>query len=300
MAKRKQQRMKHTSPVGALWTRHDLVASDDEKIVRLLASHGWEGYGLYWGLVERMGRTSDAALRFDDLDDIAFGMRTDAETLRAVVETCADRKLFRHDDVAFWSVRLRAEIGHLIARKNNASKAAETRWNAERSKQADADAMRPHSERNANAMRMHSERNADAMLKQDRTGQEITENENNVSPSPRRGSGYSPDFDLFWSSALTHYKTAGCQPGTKAEAWNEWRKISDRDPSAWLEAMAKHSKAIQAGKRSGDFVTPLKHVCRWLKHRAWEVDVAGPESRSVVEDGYAEGLRIAAMMGRTE
>jgi hypothetical protein len=129
---------------------------------------------------------------------------------------------------------------------------------------------------------------------------EESRGEKNITPSPLRGSGYSPGFDLFWSAALAHYKTAGCQPGTKAEAWSEWRKITDRNPSTWLDALRDHADAIRAGRASGDFVTPLKHLCRWLKHRGWEVEVVAPARRSVVEDGYAEGLRIAKMMGRSE
>ena len=38
----------------AYYFSHDSNARNDEKVLMLRAKHGWEGYGLYWALVEMM------------------------------------------------------------------------------------------------------------------------------------------------------------------------------------------------------------------------------------------------------
>ena len=63
---------------------HDYTAQHDEKIEKLILIMGWEGYGLYWGIVERIYLEGGELSR--DYDSIAFSMRSTLEKVKKVVE----------------------------------------------------------------------------------------------------------------------------------------------------------------------------------------------------------------------
>lgn len=44
---------------------HDVNAQRDDKIVRLLQTLGWKGYGVYWALIERLHEQKDCALEYN-------------------------------------------------------------------------------------------------------------------------------------------------------------------------------------------------------------------------------------------
>lgn len=64
---------------------HDSNARNDEKILRLRMKLGWEGYGLYWALIEKL-RDSDNYACVKDYNVIAFDLRTDAAKIKSIIE----------------------------------------------------------------------------------------------------------------------------------------------------------------------------------------------------------------------
>ena len=49
---------------------HDSNAQHAPKIIKMLAKHGWESYGLFWGIVEKLRNETDYILE-TDYDSIA-------------------------------------------------------------------------------------------------------------------------------------------------------------------------------------------------------------------------------------
>lgn len=82
---------------------HDSNARNDEKILMLRAEHGWEGYGIYWALIEMMFESTDTALYHDKIKGIAFSCNIDITLLQSVINTCIREGLFVSDDDMFWS-----------------------------------------------------------------------------------------------------------------------------------------------------------------------------------------------------
>ena len=70
--------------------QHDCNARQDEKILALRMKHGWEGYGLYWALIERL-RESDNYSCVCDYNLIAYDLRSDANKIKSIIE---DFRLF--------------------------------------------------------------------------------------------------------------------------------------------------------------------------------------------------------------
>lgn len=86
---------------------HDSNARNDEKILMLRAEHGWQGYGLFWALVEMMFETKATCLCHSKVKGIAISYNIDITLLDSVINTCVTEGLFVSDGTVFWSETLR-------------------------------------------------------------------------------------------------------------------------------------------------------------------------------------------------
>ena len=121
---------------------HDYDAREDEKIQHLLYKLKWEGYGLYWAIVEMLYK-NDGYLTIE-YERIAHALQTQSDIIKSIIE---DFNLFRCTANAFYSPsalhRLKLRKGKSVV----ARKAAKIRWDKE--KQKDADALRLQCDSNA-------------------------------------------------------------------------------------------------------------------------------------------------------
>lgn len=147
----------------AYYFSHDANAQHDPKIIKLLSKLGWEGYGLYWAIVERLRNEPDYTLECD-YDCIAFALRTHSDCIKSLVE---DYDLFIIEDDIFYSESLLNRMKQKDERSEKARKSARKRW-----------------KRNANALRTHSEPNA---IK-----------EKKVKESKVNKKKVNIDFSVFW------------------------------------------------------------------------------------------------------
>lgn len=163
-------------PKEAFYFSHDSNARNDEKIVLLRMKHGWEGYGLFWAIIERLRECSDY-MSVCDYNLIAYDLRVDSAKVKSII---CDFGLFAftEDGKCFYSNSLMERMKIKEEKSSKAQNAALIRWELERKK----------SERNANAMQTHSDGNA---IKE-KKGKEIKEiKENSLSPAPH------PDYLKF-------------------------------------------------------------------------------------------------------
>jgi len=91
----------------AYYFSHDANARQDEKILMLRAEYGWEGYGIYWALVEMMFESGETALHHKKIKGIAVSYNIDITLLEGVINTCITEQLFISDGENFWSDSLR-------------------------------------------------------------------------------------------------------------------------------------------------------------------------------------------------
>jgi uncharacterized protein YdaU (DUF1376 family) len=116
---------------------HDYNTRSDEKIKKLIYEHGFEGYGLYWAIIEELYQNANA-MRFE-CERIAYELRTDKERIASIIN---DFDLFVVDGEFFHSTSIEKRLKMRIEKSRKASESAKARWS------------------NANAKRTHSERNA--------------------------------------------------------------------------------------------------------------------------------------------
>ena len=122
---------------------HDSNARNDYRIIKLRAKLGYEGYGIFWSLLEMLF-IEENKICIEDYDALAFGLQCDANKLKQVIE---DFDLFVIEDDCFYSKRLNNHIEEINNKSIKAKENANKRWN------------------NANAMQTQSDRNASKVNK---------------------------------------------------------------------------------------------------------------------------------------
>ncbi len=111
---------------------HDTNARNDEKILMLRAEHGWEGYGLFWALVEMMFDNTTTCIKHSRVRGIAVSYNIDITVLQSVIETAINEGLFVSNGETFWSesLRRRKKAFHELREKRSEAgkKGMESRW----------------------------------------------------------------------------------------------------------------------------------------------------------------------------
>ena len=130
----------------AYYFSHDANAKDDPKILQLRMHLGWEGYGLFWGLIELLRNQPDYRMQKHYMS-IAFALQTDQKKIESLVN---DFDLFARDQEFFWSESLLKRMELKEEKSEKMRNAANKRWN----KDSDAKAMHKHSKSNAEAMQL--------------------------------------------------------------------------------------------------------------------------------------------------
>jgi len=113
---------------------HDSSARTDLRIIKLRAKLGYEGYGVFWALLELLF-TEENKLCVDDYSEIAFGLQTDPKILKQVIE---DFDLFTVEDDCFYSKRLNKQIEEINSKSNKAKENASKRWKNAVAKRTDS------------------------------------------------------------------------------------------------------------------------------------------------------------------
>lgn len=121
---------------------HDYNARNDQKIVNLIMKHKLEGLAIYWCLVEILYECN-GYIHEDNIDTIAFELRTESERIANVLAT----DLFVKKGKRFHSESVLRRINKRKEISDKARSSALSRWNPK--DKPDANALRTESERNA-------------------------------------------------------------------------------------------------------------------------------------------------------
>ncbi|GEM_PF-1277322 len=84
----------------AYYFSHDSNASQDEKILNLRADCGWEGYGIYWAIIERLRDTEGHRYALTSIKGLAASLGVKTATLTEIIKNYS---LFDNDGDYFWS-----------------------------------------------------------------------------------------------------------------------------------------------------------------------------------------------------
>ena len=103
---------------------HDSVARLDIRVIKLRSKLSYEGYGIFWAVLELLF-TEENKLCVEDYDSLAFGLQCDPKILKQVIE---DFDLFVIEDDCFYSKRLNNHIEEINNKSNKAKESINKRW----------------------------------------------------------------------------------------------------------------------------------------------------------------------------
>ena len=104
---------------------HDVSAQRDDKCVKLLQTLGWKGYGIFWGIIERLHEQESCSLEYNP-KGLAWSLHVEEKFLVRVL-TEFDLFVFSEDGTTFWSesAKKRREMRYAKSKysyKNESSK----------------------------------------------------------------------------------------------------------------------------------------------------------------------------------
>lgn len=109
---------------------HDSDARSDDKIIALRIKHKWEGYGIYWALIEKLRDSKDYTLKVD-YNVLAFDLRSDAALIKSIINDFG-LFAFTDDGECFYSKSLNMRMKPLDDKRAKLSDAGkrgnERRW----------------------------------------------------------------------------------------------------------------------------------------------------------------------------
>lgn len=131
------------------WFPHDSTAHNDQRILALRMKHGWEGYGLYWAILESMYEAADAKLDANALRPLCLRFAVSEDHLMEIIEYCISISLFVRESEQVFSLRLVEEKLASLEKSSMAKQSAERRWNKGKRKPSNANALPTQCEGNA-------------------------------------------------------------------------------------------------------------------------------------------------------
>jgi len=244
---------------------HDYNAHNDIKIESMLFSIGWEGYGLFWAIIEKLAQDSNHKLS-RNYEIISYSLRCDSSIIKKVVE---DFGLFSFDDDFFWSERL---IKNFEARNKKAERAKSLvtkRWG--KNKESDLHNTSRNTENNSSYYEPYIQdsdpRNTSRNTIKERKGKEIKGNDIKEKEIIKKEKITA--FNKFWE--LYGKK------GSKKIALQRWMNI----PKDLYETIYKH---VQEYVESTPDMQYRKNADSYLHQNYWESQIKSSKSQIDIEN----------------
>ena len=121
---------------GTFYFSHDYNTRSDEKIKKLIRTHGMSGYGIFWGIIEDLYQNNNT-LKLD-YDFLAYEYRVTEEIIKSIIN---DFGLFISDENSFGSKAVAERIDIRNERAKIATENAYKRWGKSDARQQPNDTM---------------------------------------------------------------------------------------------------------------------------------------------------------------
>lgn len=122
----------------AYYFSHDSNARNDDKILKLRSKFGYEGYGMFWAIIEVLRESSNYKFELNNIRLLQLSLGCSARKLQSFIEFCLNIGILAKDNQFFWSERLLKSTTLFNKKKAVLSeigkKANESRWNRDSAK----------------------------------------------------------------------------------------------------------------------------------------------------------------------
>lgn len=213
----------------AYYFSHDSNARQDEKILALRMKHGWEGYGLFWALVEKLRESTDYILQ-KDYNIIAFDLRVSSGKVKSIVEEFG-LFAFTDDGKCFYSERL---FQNMEKKSSNAKKAANARWGNKNPDNIENE-IADNQYSNAEVMQVHSNSKTDAMQ-----NDAIKVKESKGNKKEKKGEEKKAFIPPALEDVKIYFREKGYTEDSAIRAWeyyesNDWKDRNQNQVLNWKQ-----------------------------------------------------------------
>jgi hypothetical protein len=108
--------------------RHDYNARNDERILELRSEFGWEGYGLYWAIIETIAENDNGGINSQAIGGLSIGLNYPKDKVKKLLDFCIEIGLFLNDDGFIHSKRFDEHLEFRGKLSNAGAKGAKKRW----------------------------------------------------------------------------------------------------------------------------------------------------------------------------
>jgi hypothetical protein len=252
-------------PKDRYWFRHDSSAHDDPKILELIAAHGWEGYGVFWAIVEALRECDGYKIPSRSIPGLCFRMRIE----QSIIDSMIEIGLLVESDEMIYSESLLERMEEWDIKRQRCRAAASLGGKAK------AERTRSESVANAkaNAKQTPTDCSADALPRREEKRREEKRRINTVT----RACALDTDFDSFWKM---YPKKIGKKAALRA--FQNARKSGLPEIHVVVSAIEKHRKSDQWRRDGGKFIP---NPATWLNQGRWddEIKTEDPALAGIIE-----------------
>ena len=107
----------------AYFFSHDYNARNDVKIIELRFKFGWEGYGLYWAIIESLREQATYIYELNKVPILAHTLGYDSEKLLKLIDFCFEVNLLVKKKTFFYSDSLMRRMAEIDEKRKKLSEA---------------------------------------------------------------------------------------------------------------------------------------------------------------------------------
>lgn len=103
----------------AYYFPHDSNAQHDEKILQLRSKHGWQGYGIYWAIIEKLRESTSYKFSLTAIPGLSLSLSHPQAELQALLEDCYQIGLLTKNEEYFHSESLTRRMCEIDSRRES-------------------------------------------------------------------------------------------------------------------------------------------------------------------------------------
>lgn len=112
----------------SFYFQHDYNARNDQKILNLRVKYSWEGYGLFWAILEYMAENDESYINRETIGGLSLGLNYPIDKLTKFIDFCIKEGLFLEENGNIYNQRMKEHKNIRKALSDAGKRGAKKRW----------------------------------------------------------------------------------------------------------------------------------------------------------------------------
>jgi hypothetical protein len=221
----------------AYYFSHDANAHKDPKVLKLRMKFGWEGYGIYWAIIETLREQPEYKWKANDKALLSYTFANGEPIVTDIVDHCIEIGLLENDGTHIYSQSL---LKRMEKYENKRKKRVEAGKKGAQKRWGDNDSKDNHKQSDSNAISTPIAKNGKGKESKVKESKDI----------------YTPEFEEFWK--VYPRKIEKKQAATKFRA-----KIKQHNLSTIVEGTKAYVQFLEENQTDKKYI---KHAATFLNN----------------------------------